>query len=128
MTRLIAFILKRPKISAIIVLSLVTTVGSYIGYNMLTISRLETRVAQLEKSVASKDNQITNLTASIDRQNAAVQRWQDEAAQRQALAESAARDAREARREADEAIGRLQASEAMTCQEGIDLIDKELWP
>lgn len=126
MSRLIAFILKRPKISIIIVLSLVTTVGGYMAYNAITISNLKARVAKLEGEVSRKENQIEDLTSSVDRQNELVDQWRAKAQERAQAFHEAAREAQKAKQAADEAVGRLQASEAMTCQEGIDLIDEAL--
>lgn len=126
MTRLIAWALKHPKLAVIAVLLLITTVGGYMGYNMLVISRLETRVATLEGEVSRKESQIGTLTASVESQNKAVDEWKAKAQSRAEAADKAMREAQEAKEKADEAVGRLQAQEVMTCQEGIDLIDREL--
>lgn len=120
------WVIGNPKLTIIGVLVLFSAVTGYVAYNMVTISRLEARVAHLEQSIASKDNQIRSLVSSVDTQNAEVQRWQSEAASRAQAAHQAMRQAQEARRRSDEAIGRLRSMEAMTCEEGIELIDEVL--
>lgn len=117
-------LLKRPKILTII--ALVTIGGAYIGWQHIKVANLETVVARHEATIASKDNQIRSLVSSVDSQNAEVQRWQEAAQARQEAAQEAQRQARAARREADETIGRIKALNPQSCEEGVDLINREV--
>jgi len=117
--------LKKPKIATIAILAL--AFAAYYGYSELQQARLETRVSELEGEVTRKSSQISSLKGAVAMQNEAVERWQAKADSRAQEAREAMREARSAKQAADEAVGRIQSSDAMTCQDGVDLIDRELF-
>ncbi len=100
--------------------------GFYVYHLKLTVSRLETTVAEQKAVIIRKESEIRDLKGSVESQNNAVEQWRLVAQTKQEQAADALREAEQQSKRADRMVERLQSAGAQTCEEGIDLIDEAL--
>lgn len=100
--------------------------GFYVYHLKLTVSRLETTVAEQKAVIIRKDSEIAGLKSSVVSQNNAVEQWRLIARSKQEKVADALREAQVQSERADHMVQRLQSDGAQTCEDGIKLIDEAL--
>lgn len=118
--------LKRVPWKYVGIAALIAGAGFYVYHLKLTVANLETTVAEQETEIARKEADIAGLKGSIASQNNAVEQWRLIAQAKQNQVSDALREAEKQGERADRMVARLQAAEAQTCEEGIELIDEAL--
>jgi len=103
-----------------------SAVIAYVGLLNIRVSSLEATVAEKTLIIHQCDSERSALKSSLVAQNEEVSRWQFIAQEKQQQALNALTEARKQGVRVNELVGRLKASEASTCEQGILLIDEVL--
>ena len=119
-------VLKKVPLTWWLIIAITAGGVGYIGLLKYEVATLETKVAKAYRSLVIKENTITSLKRSVASQNNAIEQWRLIARSKQEQASDALQEARDERSRSERLIGRLQARDAMTCEEGIQLIDEAL--
>jgi hypothetical protein len=103
-----------------------SAVIAYVGFLNVRVSSLEATVAEKTLVIRQCDSERSALKFSIVTQNEEVSRLEVIAQEKQQQALKALTEARKQGVRVTELVGRLKASEASTCEQGILLIDEVL--
>lgn len=112
--------------SKIILMTVVLSIISYVGWLKYDLLSLESVVNGLKSRVAVKTVEVEQLKANIYIQNQAVEQWKSSSLAKEKQKQSLLMKLKLATRESEKTIAELNIADPQSCEDGILLLDKVL--